>query len=99
MWLYLSCNVAIVFYGMNFTDLSYYDETEIFSEQYQRPYQYLVRLSIPTAVLDTYTFTKSHVTIDIKGFLSVVLKYVVMYNACSKKIMSISFLDILKIVV
>ena len=76
MWLYLSCNLAIVFYGMGFTDLSYYDETEILSEQYQRPYQYLVRLSDPTALLDTYTFTESHVTDDVKGFLSVVLKYV-----------------------
>ena len=67
---------------MDFTDVPYYDENETLSEQYQRPYQYLIRLSDPTAVLDTYTFTQSDVTYDVKSFLSVVLKYVHMYVLC-----------------
>ena len=46
------------------------------SEQYQRPYQYLVRLANPTAVLDTYTFKESDVTNDMKSFLTVVLRCV-----------------------
>ena len=53
----------------------YCDEKEILSDQYQRPYQYLVRLSDPTAVLDAYKFSKSHRINDMKSFLYVVLKY------------------------
>ena len=52
----------------------YCDKDEILSEEYQRPYQYLVRFSEPTATLDTYTFTNSNLTTGEKSFLHVVLR-------------------------
>ena len=61
-------------YHYEFTDAFYCDTNEILSEQYQRPYQYLVRLSDPTALLDTYTFTKFDISNDVKRFFSVVLR-------------------------
>ena len=59
---------------MNFTDVCYYDAKEILCEQYQRPYQYLVRLLDPTAVMDKFIFVKSDITNDVKSFLTVVLR-------------------------
>lgn len=59
---------------MTFTDAFYCDTNEISSDQYQRPYQYLMRLSNPTDVLDTYTFTNSNLSTNVDSFLSVVLR-------------------------
>ena len=72
----MSCYVA-KYNNMIFSDAFYCDEKEILSDHYQRPYQYLVRLSDPTAVqqLDTYTFSKSpQTTYGVNNFLNVVLK-------------------------
>ena len=57
-----------------FIDAFYCDSNEILSEQYQRPYQYLVRLSNSSISLDTYTFTKLDINNDVKKFLNVVLR-------------------------
>ena len=66
------CTVA--FNNLDFTDAFYWNE-KIFSEQYQRPCQYLARLIDPTAKLDNYLYKKSDVTKDANRFLYVVLKY------------------------
>ena len=57
----------------------YFDEKEILSDQYQRPYQYLMRLSNSSTSLDSYTFSKSSSKLsasEVKSFLHVVLRYV-----------------------
>ena len=78
---------------INFTGAFFCDTNEILCEQYQRPYQYLVRLSDPTAILDTYTFTKSNLNKDMKNFLYVVLKYVSTYNSIASYMLLLCYLQ------
>ena len=63
-----------MFFHNLYVDAFYCDLNEVLSEQYQRPYQYLVRLSDSAILLDTYTFTKSDINNDVKKFLNVVLR-------------------------
>ena len=53
----------------------YEDNAEISSEQFQRPYQYLIQLSDHPASLDTYSYLESK-KIDMQQFFGTVLRWV-----------------------
>ena len=70
-----------------FLDEVYYDEKEILSDQYQRPYQYLMQLSDSATSLNSYTYSKlkSKLSADeVKSFLDVVLRYMFIYTHTHK---------------
>lgn len=58
---------------------SYWDEKEILSDHYQRPYRYFMQLSDESS-LDKYSYAKSksnmHLPASKKSILHTVLKYV-----------------------
>lgn len=70
---------AIMLMHVCITDASYWDEEEISSDHYQRPYQYFLRLSNTSASkdLDKYSFTKSKVwsLTSEETILETILKY------------------------
>jgi len=55
-------------------ETNYYDEKELWSEQYQRPYQYLVELSNHPTTLDKFSYS-SPIKVDYQHFFKTVLKY------------------------
>jgi len=54
----------------------YEDDAEISSEQFQRPYQYLIQLSDHPATLDTYSYSQPK-KIDIQQFFGTVLRFLI----------------------
>ena len=67
-----------------FVDANCFDEKEISSDHYQRPYQYFLRLSNESA-LDKYSFVKSnvHLPANEEAILHAVLKYVRICYQCN----------------
>ena len=71
-----------IFHGIkSFTDVNYWDEEEILSDYYQRPYQYLIQLSA-SKDLDRYNFENLRRKPLANGevILNTVLKYEYTYN-------------------
>lgn len=52
------------------------DDKEVLSDEYQRPYQYLRKLSESEISLDTYSFVESKGAVNVKAFLDVILRCV-----------------------